>query len=118
MTDTSPDQVIAKIKPRLTTFVQGNKELFTERLTDQLKRLSAKLDSPQQEGLRNLSVDKIVEDISESVIEFMIKMLRGLIDPKPRVRCLLCNLPTSSCESLIALLLSPSPQHRSYLCTF
>lgn len=87
MTDINADQLLAKINGAILEFTDGRKPMFSERLTKQLERLRNELAPGDLEKLQALSVNKVVNDVSSSVLEALIKKLSGLINPIP-VSCL------------------------------
>lgn len=81
----------------VTKFVNDNKEVFTDRLTEQVANLSSKLDPGEREKLRDLSVAQVVEAVSQQVIDVIGEQNSALVDQamvSSRVLCYASHLVT------------------------
>lgn len=81
MTDVKSNDIIAEIKQDLQEGIEQNKGPFSEQLSKQLEHLAAHLDPQQAQQLRRLDVDKVVDDTSNAVLDFILRKISGWINP-------------------------------------
>jgi hypothetical protein len=73
-------EFIDKVQGKMEAFTDGRKETFSNNLSEQIRTLSAKLDSRQQQQLQGLSIPQIVDDVSQAVVNNVVGYLKAWVD--------------------------------------